>query len=120
MKCIDCKSTNTRVISTEHPDDEATWRYVRCIDCGTKFKTEERYAQRLKSGPKKGSKIPNFRPHEPAIGERVFTSVLTESNVIHLRQLAASGHSRLALAKRFGISPSTVDRIIKRKTWKHI
>ena len=119
MKCVACKSTNTRVISTDHISDTITWRYNRCFDCGTKYKTEETYAQRVTPGPK-----PNQRkscaPIYPAQGERIHTSVLTETNVKHLRALAESGYTRLVLAKRFGINPSTVDRIIKRKTWKHI
>ena len=41
MNCIDCMSANTRVTSTDHIDHKTTWRYVRCLDCGAKFKTEE-------------------------------------------------------------------------------
>jgi len=119
MKCVDCKSTNTRVTSTDHINDTTTWRYNRCLDCGARFKTQETYAPRLTTGPKQNNK-PSFKAHDQVCGEHVHTAVLTETNVKHLRQLAETGYTRLVLAKRFGINPSTVDRIIKRKTWKHI
>ena len=119
MKCVECKSSNTRVISTDRISDTITWRYNRCFDCGAKYKTQETYAPRMRSGPKP-DQPKSCAPLYPAQGERIHTAVLTETNVKHLRALAESGYTRLVLAKRFGIDPSTVDRIIKRKTWKHI
>lgn len=119
MKCVECKSKNTRVTSTDHVNDTTTWRYNRCLNCGAKYKTEETYAPPAKLGPKPNQNK-SCAPLYPAQGERIHTSVLTEINVKHLRALAESGYTRRILAKRFGVDPCTVDRIIKRKTWKHI
>lgn len=118
MKCNDCLSTNVRVTSTDHKDSQKTWRYYKCLDCDARYKTEERYAPRLTSGPKPGSTRGPRR--NQVVGEQVGSAVLTESNVKHLRQLAEAGYTYPALAKRFGINPGTVYRIVKRKTWKHI
>ena len=120
MKCIDCLGTDTRVISTDYVNNRKTWRYIRCLECGTKFKTEEVCVEKLKSGPRPWKDNWKCRPYNPAVGERVASSVLTEADVLHLRELAANGCSRQELVKKFGINVSTVDRIIRRKYWKHI
>lgn len=48
-------------------------------------------------------------------------SKLTEDDVRHMRELYESGeHTQTALAEQFGISPSQVSVIIRRKAWKHV
>lgn len=120
MNCPDCKSADTRVISTDHVDNKTTWRYIRCLECGAKFKTEEKYAERLKTGPRPWKDNYKCKPINPAKGESVASSVLTEANVLHMRALSEQGCSRQEIIKYFGVSASTVDRILKRKYWKHI
>jgi hypothetical protein len=115
MKCRKCNSKNTRVIVTEHQGNE-TWRYCRCLDCNTKYKTIETYAVK-----KRGS-IPGKPQHVNCIkrGEEVGSSVLTEMNVKQIRQLALDNVKYDVIAHKFGIHKSTVYRIIKRKLWSHV
>ena len=52
MKCPECKSTNTRVGTTEGRG-EFTKRYCKCLDCKAKFRTIERYLTKVvRTGPK--------------------------------------------------------------------
>lgn len=61
-------------------------------------------------------------------GEMNGSSVLTESQVVEIRELYWRLYSeRLSkyglaqmLSKRFGVSPITIRDIIKRRTWRHI
>jgi uncharacterized protein YjcR len=46
--------------------------------------------------------------------------VLTEDDVIRLRQMAADGMPQRDIARIYGIMPNTVSRIVTRKTWTHI
>jgi hypothetical protein len=45
---------------------------------------------------------------------------VTEADVIAIRASHAAGESGIALAARYGISPSMVSLIVKRKTWAHV
>jgi len=47
-------------------------------------------------------------------------SKLTESDVRKIRNLSNSGLSQRKLAKKFGVSDSTIGRIIRREKWKHV
>ena len=115
MRCRNCNSKNTRVTCTEH-EGHQTIRYCRCLDCLTKYKTIETYAQ-----PKRGSP-PGYKPHPNQIkrGEDSHSAVLTEENVRQIRTLAENNTTYVAIAKQFGIHKGTVYRIVKRKRWKHI
>jgi hypothetical protein len=54
------------------------------------------------------------------VGHAVNTSKLTESDVLLIRKLLASGVSGYRLAKRFGVSFHTIYSIRDREIWKHI
>ena len=45
---------------------------------------------------------------------------LTESEVFWIRRLVQGGVSRVSVAKKTGVSKSCVDKIVTRKTWKHL
>lgn len=47
-------------------------------------------------------------------------SKLTDEQVIEIRRLRASGSRGIDLARRFGVSPSAIVWITKRKQWTHI
>lgn len=115
MICRKCSSKDTRVTVTEHKQGE-TWRYCRCLSCGEKFKTIERYAV-AKPGPKKGTSIKGggFRR-----GSNNKASVLTEKDVKRLRLLSRQGTKQKELAKIFGIENSTISRIVNYHLWKHV
>ena len=51
---------------------------------------------------------------------RVKNRTFTESEVIKIRQIAASGISQAEIARELGVGVTTVSYIIKRRTWRHI
>lgn len=53
-------------------------------------------------------------------GEDVANVKLTEVKVKEIRQQASEGRATKDLAQRFGVSPSTIQDVIKRRTWKHV
>lgn len=53
------------------------------------------------------------------IGEKIASAKLSESQVIDIRMLAET-NTRRAIAKRFGVAPSTIHKIVKRETWDHV
>lgn len=55
-----------------------------------------------------------------AIGERLHKSNLTESDVQEIRKLRDAGVTLQRIADDFGISPSAVCSIAKRRSWSHV
>jgi ribosome-binding protein aMBF1 (putative translation factor) len=45
---------------------------------------------------------------------------LTADDVRHIRAQHANGATQVDLAERFGVTTSTVNYIVKRKTWAHV
>ena len=113
MRCRSCNSSNTKVTVTEHKVNE-TWRYCRCLDCKSRYKTIEKYA---KSKPKISSRSQETQFKQ---GETNPSSVLTEANVIELRRLVMKGQTYVEIAEKFGIHRDTVYRIANRKLWSHV
>lgn len=53
-------------------------------------------------------------------GESSNRCKLTEKKVLRIRRLAKKGCSRSDLGVVFGVTPENINRIVRRKTWKHI
>lgn len=53
-------------------------------------------------------------------GERAAHSVLTEADVLAIRRRCAAGTAQKALAAEYGVDPSAVSLIVRRKRWTHI
>lgn len=54
-------------------------------------------------------------------GEKSHTSKLSESEVIRIRNLHSTyGVISRKLAKEYGVTSSTINKIVNRKTWKHL
>lgn len=53
-------------------------------------------------------------------GESHPQAKLTEASVREIRTAAASGIRQNALARRYGVSESTVMNVVKRRNWKHV
>jgi len=113
MRCRQCGDV-TRVVNTEHRADE-TYRWLRCMKCETLTRTVESYLK-AKPGPKTGT----AKTGPVARGSRNGASVLTEADVIRLRDLASLGTPQVNLAKEYGIAPATVSRIVTGKAWSHL
>jgi transposase-like protein len=115
MPCRSCGSTHTRVTATERHGPDA-WRYCRCLDCGSHYKTIESYAIQ-KRGAKPGTPA---HPNQRKRGGDNPSAVLTEADVLRLKQLAKANVTYAAIAEEFGIHKDTVYRIVKRKRWSHL
>jgi len=55
-----------------------------------------------------------------ARGGNSYLAKLTEKEVAQIRQQKRPGFSCVYLARKFKVDPSTIRRIVKRITWKHI
>ena len=53
-------------------------------------------------------------------GETAVSAKLTTEQVKQIRQLYVEGLSSMELGKRFGVTFSSICRIIRRETWKHV
>lgn len=59
--------------------------------------------------------------HKTGIGEQHRGAVLTNTKVMGMRvEYEGGGISMDALAKKYGCSYSTVQRVISRRFWKHV
>ena len=98
MKCVKCKSKETRVTCTVH-QSKKTIRYCRCLDCKFKFKTEEKYVKYEKP----------FRRN-------------VKLNVEKVKEIRANkvGRSIRELSIEYDVDPSTIKNILAKRTWKHI
>ena len=109
MKCRNCSSLNTRVTCTTK-ELEFTKRYCRCLECGTKYRTIERYevAKPIPIDPFRwtGASNPN--------------SKLTRSQILEIRSLHQQGLSNGQIALKYNQNRSTICRIVNYKTYKDI
>lgn len=53
-------------------------------------------------------------------GEKNWHAKLTDQSVVEIRRMHANGESIRSLAGRFGLVVSSVHRIVRNKTWKHL
>lgn len=61
--------------------------------------------------------------HGDRQGSANFNAKLTDVDVSYIRSVYVLGHpelGRTALARKFGVSPSAIGRIISRKQWWHV
>ena len=109
MKCRACASTNTRVTCTEHTN-ELTKRFCRCLDCGTKYRTIERYA------------VAKPIPLDPHVlrGDKNPNAKLNALQVQTARHLHQKGYSNGQIALKLKVHRSTICKIVNYKTYKNI
>ena len=110
MKCRSCSSTNTRVTCTDQKNDLVTKRYCRCLDCGEKFRTVERY------------EVAKPIPLESGLTARTvhFNSKLTPFQVKTIRNLHQKGYSNGQIALKLEMHRSTICKIVNYKTFKNV
>ncbi len=110
MRCRSCNSSNTRVTCTDHLQPDLTKRYCRCLDCGCKFRTVERY-EIAKTIP--------LKPHV-LTGTSNGKSFLTNDDILMIRRLHQKGLSNAQIAVRYGSNRSTISRIVNYKTYVNV
>lgn len=106
VKCPECQQLNNRTLEVRVlNDDTAVRRRKICKDCGARWTTYERY------------EIPyNFN----VCGSKNHNSVLLEKNIRDIRKEFHEGTGCLELSRKYGVSQSTISRIIRRVTWGHV
>lgn len=73
--------------------------------------------ERVARGDRHGKRT---RPESIQRGEEAGASVLTEAVVVNIRREHASGASYRELGRRYGVHYTTVARIVRRQTWRHV
>ncbi len=89
-----------------HKDTNKQNNYFENLEwCTNKMNSDHAWAHNLQT-PFKGSEIG--------------TSILTEEDVLQIRQKSKEGHTRKMLADQYGVSPATIKDIKLRRSWAHI
>lgn len=65
-------------------------------------------------------KVDRGRASRLPLGEGHPLARLTEDDVRAIRELSRAGWIQKRLAARFGVSPATIGKIVRRETWTHI
>ena len=73
--------------------------------------------RRMRSGEQHGLRL---HPERAARGERNARAVLTERQVIAIREIARSGIDLSLIAAACGVAPTTVGDIVRRRRWAHL
>lgn len=60
------------------------------------------------------------KTHHAAAGEEHVNAKLTDAQVLAMRKMFRDGVRQTRLAKRFSVSPATVNQVVHGKAWKHI
>lgn len=109
MNCRSCNSNNTRVTCTNKLKPDVIKRYCRCLDCGERFRTVERY------------EIAKPIPLKPCVLEGTANGMsrLTRNEVLMIRHLHQKGWSNGQLGIRFGHNRSTISKIVNYKTYRN-
>lgn len=61
-----------------------------------------------------------LHPNRLTRGEKLHTAVLTETDVVNARISYAEGVTRRELSRQYGVSYSTIDCVVNRRTWRHV
>jgi hypothetical protein len=106
----------TRVLDTRL-GPQGHRRRLQCQSCGQLTRSIETYESgRRMPGPLPGVK----RRRSARQGASNGRSVLTDADIRRLREQAAAGTPRAVLAKRYGVTPNHVTRIVRRRAWRHV
>ena len=78
------------------------------------------YVDNLRWDTIKNNHLDKFKHGTTVRGERNGRCKLTVSQVKQIREMVSHGVSIHSLGKIFAVTPENINRIIKRRTWKHI
>jgi hypothetical protein len=111
MDCYYCGGSTKRSCNLSRNGERHRW--FRCTLCGKTSHTVETYVIK---GPPKDCE----RSRHAVLGSKNPNSVLTEADVLRMRDLAAQGTSTKELVRMYGVAAATISRIVNRRTWSHI
>lgn len=73
---------------------------------------------RTARGDKSGARL---HPESTPRGEKTHNSVLTEENVLKIRDIYSRGQAtQMQLSDMFGVIQPTISQVVRRITWTHI
>jgi hypothetical protein len=72
----------------------------------------------LELGPPAANTADRIRDGTDAKGERNPKAKLAPEKILQIR--ARASESRIVVAREFGVSPETINDIVRRRSWKHI
>lgn len=106
IKCPKCFKNNYQILEATVLDDGFSVKRRRsCKDCGAHWTTYERIEVSCNS---------------TNCGSGNHNSVLLEKDVKQMRSEFNNGANFQELARKYGVNRSTVSRIIRRSTWRHV
>ena len=88
-----------------------------CHECTNRACVNPRH---LRADSHRGNMADKVRHGTHHRGSRTGRARLCEADVRSSRAAVASGVSQVALARRFGVSPQTVNDIVASRKWKHV
>ncbi len=77
----------------------------------------QKFPERAAAGIKNGR---HTHPEKTARGGKNGNSVLTDENIVRIRQLRIAGETQQGIAKIMGCGRNTVRNILAGRTWKHV
>lgn len=83
------------------------------------IKTDNR-PQNLCWGTAKENCLDRFRHGTAIIGEKNHSSKLREKDIPIIRGLHKRGVQMKKIAQQYGVAPATIEKIIHKKTWRHV
>ena len=124
LKCNHCHQSFQRLLS-EHNKNlrKGRTKFYCCRDCTNK--SLRQYNNVKRNGFKKGNQSPTqFKKGHKNLyclkGEESYFSVLTNQNVLDIRQKWRDGTTIKELCKWSGMSDTAIRYIVQYKTWKHL
>lgn len=88
--------------------------------CHSNGNAHDNRAENLRWGTPKQNKADEIRHNTRRNGVENGNSKFTESDIVAIRKLYASGLTAKAIGKKFNTTDANIGFIVKRKTWKHI
>lgn len=112
---LPCEYCGTRVLHRYSTDGEIVM--LTPCEIGSYRIDDGTWATRAPRSPVEGSRLVMYSEHRH-VEER--GAEMSEGKVVLMRRLYASGWTRAALSKRFGVSVPTIRDVVTWRTWRHL
>lgn len=116
-KCDNKSCVNPSHLFVGTPADNVADRHRKGRDASGDRNGARRWPERMSRGDSHWAKSHRDR----MFGEKNHSAKLTADQVVQIRsEYASGGISQQALARRFGVSLTSLHRIIRRRSWTHV